>query len=277
MSRRSSNHIAYAGLALQTTVQAADVAVAPVSRDTAANALSLIDGRHFVRDCVAGGLEAISGRIVFRFGSIEEWVAANTPGRGGVILLCDMCNSLAAVRNNIKSLRDTAPECRIIVLSEIERADHVLGSLEQGARGYITTSMPLEVAAEAIRLVERGGTFVPACSFVGVNAAPQMAAEAPAAAPNRFFTARQTAVVEALRRGKANKIIAYELKMRESTVKVHVRNIMKKLNAKNRTEVAFKTADMQALQEQANTSSSDVQDVIDADIRRLPRVRTMST
>jgi DNA-binding NarL/FixJ family response regulator len=47
--------------------------------------------------------------------------------------------------------------------------------------------------------------------------------------------------VEALRRGKANKIIAYELNMRESTVKVHVRNIMKKLKAKNRTEVAFLT------------------------------------
>jgi DNA-binding NarL/FixJ family response regulator len=57
-----------------------------------------------------------------------------------------------------------------------------------------------------------------------------------------MFTARQTAVVEALRRGKANKIIAYELNMRESTVKVHVRNIMKKLRARNRTEVAFMTS-----------------------------------
>ena len=56
---------------------------------------------------------------------------------------------------------------------------------------------------------------------------------------NGLFTARQAAVVEALRRGKANKIIAYELKMRESTVKVHVRNIMKKLHATNRTEVAY--------------------------------------
>jgi len=44
---------------------------------------------------------------------------------------------------------------------------------------------------------------------------------------------------KALRRGKANKVIAYELNMRESTVKVHVRNIMKKLKARNRTEVAF--------------------------------------
>jgi len=45
-------------------------------------------------------------------------------------------------------------------------------------------------------------------------------------------------VVRALCRGKANKVIAYELNMCESTVKVHVRNIMKKLKAKNRTEVA---------------------------------------
>ena len=54
-----------------------------------------------------------------------------------------------------------------------------------------------------------------------------------------MFTRRQVAVIDALRKGKANKIIAYELNMCESTVKVHVRNIMKKLNAKNRTEVAY--------------------------------------
>ncbi|MGU3537814.1 LuxR C-terminal-related transcriptional regulator, partial [Methylobacterium sp. A54F] len=45
----------------------------------------------------------------------------------------------------------------------------------------------------------------------------------------------------ALRKGTPNKIIAYELNMCESTVKVHVRNIMKKLKAKNRTEVAYLT------------------------------------
>jgi DNA-binding NarL/FixJ family response regulator len=48
--------------------------------------------------------------------------------------------------------------------------------------------------------------------------------------------------VEGIRRGKPNKIIAYELNMCESTVKVHVRAIMKKLKATNRTEVAFKTS-----------------------------------
>jgi DNA-binding NarL/FixJ family response regulator len=53
------------------------------------------------------------------------------------------------------------------------------------------------------------------------------------------FTERQTAVIQAIRIGKANKTIAYELNMCESTVKVHVRNIMKKLRATNRTQISF--------------------------------------
>ena len=52
-------------------------------------------------------------------------------------------------------------------------------------------------------------------------------------------TTRELAVVRAIQQGKSNKIIAYELNMCESTVKVHVRNLMKKLNAKNRTDVAI--------------------------------------
>jgi DNA-binding NarL/FixJ family response regulator len=49
------------------------------------------------------------------------------------------------------------------------------------------------------------------------------------------------AVIRALQQGKPNKVIAYELNMCESTVKVHVRNLMKKLKAKNRTDLAIKT------------------------------------
>lgn len=57
---------------------------------------------------------------------------------------------------------------------------------------------------------------------------------------NQVFTPRQIAVLHRLRQGKANKIIAYELAMSESTVKVHVRNIMKKMSATNRTEAAYR-------------------------------------
>ena len=53
------------------------------------------------------------------------------------------------------------------------------------------------------------------------------------------FTPREIEVLHRLRQGLQNKIIAYELGISESTVKVHLRNVMKKLNASNRTQVAF--------------------------------------
>ena len=53
------------------------------------------------------------------------------------------------------------------------------------------------------------------------------------------FTARQIDVLTCLRQGKPNKTIAFELGMSESTVKVHIRQIMDKLHASNRTQVAL--------------------------------------
>jgi DNA-binding NarL/FixJ family response regulator len=62
----------------------------------------------------------------------------------------------------------------------------------------------------------------------------------PASRPPGGVTAREAAVIRALQQGKPNKVIAYELNMCESTVKVHVRNLMKKMKAKNRTDLAMK-------------------------------------
>jgi len=119
----------------------------------------------------------------------------------------------------------------------------ILKALECGAKGFIPTSVGLRVAAEAIAMTLAGGVFVPASSVMAMRNV--IDAGGPATRPMAgLFTARQMAVVEALRRGRANKIIAHELQLRESTVKVHIRNIMKKLNATNRTEVAFKIRDM---------------------------------
>ena len=60
-------------------------------------------------------------------------------------------------------------------------------------------------------------------------------------APADGFTPRQSEILNCLRRGLSNKLIAYELQMCESTVKIHVRNIMKKLGATNRTQVVSMT------------------------------------
>jgi DNA-binding NarL/FixJ family response regulator len=170
------------------------------------------------------------------FATPAEWqeVAANHPPPCLVVLCVKAQRTTKAeFEQQIASLA-SAGSSPVVILSDRDDADQVLDALDAGAKGFMPTSISLEVASEALHLVRAGGTFVPASSLL---ASRTMSGQK--AGGGGFFTERQAAVVEKLSQGKPNKIIAYELDMQESTVKVHIRNIMRKLKATNRTEVAF--------------------------------------
>jgi DNA-binding NarL/FixJ family response regulator len=114
-----------------------------------------------------------------------------------------------------------------------------LAALEVGVKGYIPSAMGLAVCVEAISLALAGGVFISAESLNDLHKLLTVA-ENKERRRAEMFTPREEEVIDALTQGKPNKIIAYELTLRESTVKVHIRNIMKKLRARNRTEVIFK-------------------------------------
>ena len=139
----------------------------------------------------------------------------------------------------ISRIKSLAPETMVIVFSETERVGDVLLLFEAGASGYIPPNVALEVAVKALQLVAAGGMYVPACILSGYGDYGDPAKQQENWPNGGKFSSKQLAVMNALRQGKANKIIAYELNMCESTVKVHVRNVMKKLQAKNRTEAAI--------------------------------------
>lgn len=190
--------------------------------------IAVIEKNALIRECVARCLAQALGHDAVFYSGIEDWLDVTEGTQASLVIVCawqgDGSHSLA-------QLAKVARHRVTIMLSNIEDVDHIRMALEQGVRGYILASLPLDVAIEAIRLVEAGGVFVPANSLM---------ADRNSKAQSPFtFTARQAAVAEALRKGKANKRIAHELNMCESTVKVHVRNILKKLNAKNRTEAAL--------------------------------------
>jgi len=203
----------------------------------------IIDRRVLFRDCLARCLSSTPDNYnVLTFGSVAEWAEnqADHPPVSVVLLSIQGRRYKEFELEQSLSLFSRAePAIPVILLSEVEDVDQILDALDSGVRGYIPTSVTLDIAVEAMRLVKAGGIFVPASSLRSTRRSTGQ--PEPASSRNCLFTARQAAVVDALRQGKANKMIAYELNMRESTVKVHVRNIMKKLNAKNRTEVAFLT------------------------------------
>jgi len=199
----------------------------------------LIERRPLVRECFAACLERALGYNVISFASPETYLERADRTKASLIVLSTSGDLSDAEPNQQISLLSAA-NLPVVLIADTEDASRIVKALEAGARGFIPSSLSLAVVVEAMRLVRAGGTFVPASSLVASRrCSPENASVAAQPPGNGMFTSRQAAVVEALLKGKANKVIAFELNMRESTVKVHVRNIMKKLKATNRTQVAY--------------------------------------
>jgi DNA-binding NarL/FixJ family response regulator len=207
--------------------------------------LVVLDSRALDRECLARTLTNHGlGMDVAAFGSIDEWRDKKSLcSPVGAVLFNIGARKVAEVIPDISKLASEFHPVPVVVLSDSDDIAQILRILESGARGYIPTSVGVEVCIEAIGLAVAGGIFVPASSILAVRHLIGTGKQEPAPLAG-MFTLRQAEVVQALRKGKANKIIAYELNLRESTVKVHIRNIMKKLKATNRTEVAYKLNDL---------------------------------
>ena len=145
----------------------------------------------------------------------------------------------------VRLLRERAPDARIAIVSDRETPEEVIATFRSGAHGFIPTSTEPSVALQALSFVLAGGSFFPptvlltrpgAGAGAGVRAQSSRSASAVAAS---LFTPSQLRVMAQLREGKSNKMIARQLSLCEATVKLHIRQIMRKLGASNRTQVAL--------------------------------------
>ena len=128
----------------------------------------------------------------------------------------------------------------LIILGDREDGAEVAAALLLGARGYVPTSFDEPTAVRAIEFVLAGGLFAPANAVAngaggGVNG---HATRPESSGDVACLTRREREVAIGVCAGKPNKIIAHELQISEATVKVFVRNILTKLGASNRTQVA---------------------------------------
>lgn len=204
----------------------------------------LIDSRRLERECFVRSIELLHPRlIVLGFSSAEDFsdymASSGSPRANAVLLSVDSRNlSHSGVGEELEQLLNRENASPVVVLAPSDNLDQMIAALEAGASGYIPAGVGIDGIIEATKLAASGGVFL---KLESLSKLRQSIGQTIASSPELLnLTGRQVAVGEALRRGKANKMIAYELSMCESTVKVHVRNIMRKLNATNRTEAAFK-------------------------------------
>lgn len=223
-------------------IQSSDISQR-ITQAPVADRLILIDGRTLERECFVRSVELSHPLVsVAGYGSVRSWLAAATeqePPTAVLINIGARTVSDPAVAGDLARLIEDMRPTPVIVLAESEDLREMIAAIDRGARGYIPASVGFGVIVEAMRLTAAGGMFLPASSVTSLRDVVAPRDRTNSVLEDRF-TARQSDVAKALRRGKANKIIAYELNMSESTVKVHIRHIMKKLGATNRTEAAFK-------------------------------------
>jgi DNA-binding NarL/FixJ family response regulator len=140
------------------------------------------------------------------------------------------------------------PTVPFIILAEAVDASDVVAALRAGAHGYVAMDMEPAFLFSALQFVASGGSFFPPDALLGPRDAP-VGAERPGGERepgavdhprDPALTSRQSEVLRFLGQGQSNKQIARALSMCEATVKVHVRQIMRKLGATNRTQAALR-------------------------------------
>ncbi len=224
-----------------------------------------VDARTLERGCMARVLasEFVEYEI-FEADSVAA-LSSTLHGRPKLVILriypeqqCD-----ESIARDLDTIRSSCSNPFIALVCEDDESSLTYAA-RHGCNGYLPTSMPLPIAVAALRLVLVGGLYFPR----PIRAAEQAGA-APAAAGPIFaepsigtygangkaetlkveaevpsplgFTPRELQVIGALRCGRSNKVIASDLKLSENTVKVHVRHIMRKLRATNRTQAALRS------------------------------------
>jgi len=153
----------------------------------------------------------------------------------------------AELRQTIDELRQHLPDVPLVIISERDNASDVVEALKAGARGFISAQIAPSIVFQALRFIMGGGVYFPPSALLqaqsGSSGSDWRRLGGSSAGPDQRqcanLTARQNAVWKLLQHGHSNKVIARELAMCESTVKVHMRQIMRKLGASNRTQAAL--------------------------------------
>ena len=213
--------------------------------------LFLIDDHALLRR----GLVALLGeypdlRVIGEASDASE-AQRQLPGLRPHVILLD--NHLPGVRgiDAIAGLREASPGSRVIMLTVSDDGQDLAAALRHGAQGYLLKTIDGELLAEAIRRAARGEPVVSPEMMGKLIAAfqnqgpPELGHPEPEPAPASPLSPREEDVLREIARGASNKEIARTLDIAETTVKIHVQHILRKLGLSSRVQAAVYASDRQ--------------------------------
>lgn len=178
-------------------------------------------------------------KVIGEAGDAAEAVRRTAELQPDVVLLDNHLPGATGVQS-LCGLREAAPRARIVLLTVSEDEEDLHSALRGGASGYLLKTIEGDELSRSIHRIVRGEPVVSAELTGKLAAAVQRGGPAAGDAPDPLaqLSAREQQVLEEIARGASNKEIARVLCIAETTVKIHVQNILRKLGMTSRVQAA---------------------------------------
>jgi DNA-binding NarL/FixJ family response regulator len=199
------------------------------TRNTRAIRILTVDDHQLLREGIAAVLEGQSDMVLIAQASNgREAIESFRQHRPDVTLMDLRMPDMSGIEAII-AIRTEFPNARIIVLTTYAGDVQAAGALKAGASGYLLKNLVRKELLETIRVVHAGKRRVP----------PEIATEIAEHVADDALTEREIDVLRRVAAGKSNKVIAAELDISEGTVKTHMKSILPKLDASDRTHAVM--------------------------------------
>jgi two-component system, NarL family, nitrate/nitrite response regulator NarL len=184
--------------------------------------------------------------------SLSEDLESYLRSLDNVVWLVGVDGQISTTTALVERVVAATPGLKAVILTAHQRPDDTLAALKAGARGVLCQDLPAEQLIKSLELIALGdmviypqfswgqtanGQIDETATFVGTTTEPSSENQQSADVPS--LSRRELIILRMLMDGASNKVIARTLVITESTVKVHMKAILRKLRLKNRTQAAI--------------------------------------
>jgi DNA-binding NarL/FixJ family response regulator len=203
----------------------------------------VVDDQRLIRDSIASLLDVQPGiAVVGTAGDGREAVDQAQALRPDVVLMDVRMPTMDGI-DALTVLRQTVPDCRVVMLTTFDDEEYVVRALRAGATGYLLKDLPARELADAVRLTHAGVMQFDPAAAARLTSALDRRPGPPARPPGHVLTAREVEVLRLVATGATNREIAERLYVSEGTVKNHISRVLGRLGLRDRTQAALYARD----------------------------------
>ena len=194
----------------------------------------IVDDHYLARVGLTSLLEAEGHCVVGTCSTGEDAVQEAIRLKPDVVLLDIRLPGMSGLEV-LAHIKEQSPQMKVVIVTIAEDENYILGAIRNGADGFLFKSSCADEFINCLKALEQGNLALSPCLATRIIQ-DLMHAPGPPDDPNQELTERQVEILHLMALGWSNKEIGQKLMVSENTIKYHLKKILQKMNAQNRTE-----------------------------------------